>query len=688
MLHNWLRTLVTRNRRQRTAGRRPRSAVRPAVERLEDRRLLSGPQTIFRVTDTADSGTGSFRQAILDANANPGPDFITFNLPGAGLKTITPLSPLPAITDPVIIDGLTQLGYTGSPLIQLDGSQAGAGANGLFITSGGSTVEGLDIHSFSGAGIALETGGGNVLQRDFIGTDPSGTVAQGNGEGVLLVASAGNSIGGPSLKQPTLVSGNATVGVLISAGSTGNTVTSATSIGVNISNTAALPNEWGIEVLNSSANTLDAEATAGNTIDGALISGNSTRNQIDGTFGDFEADIPNPTGVLITTPGNTVGANFISNTNYGLEILGSGATGNLVSGGEYDGNYDGLYIDNAPNTTVKGDATLYGNSNAGLVIFGSGASGTVVQGSFFGTFDGEILPGTQAIGVLINGAPDTTIGGTAAGQGNVIANNTRYGVVIENAGATGNVLEGNLIGNNVVNQVSSAIPNGTGVQILNASGNTIGGTAAGAANAISGNTVDGVLLDGPGATGNLIEGNFIGTNALRTQFLGNRLGIDIQGAAGNTVGDTAAGAGNVIAGNGYGVRVTDGAGDAILSNTMYHNAVAGIALVGTGNDAQAAPVLTSASVSGGQTVITGTLTGVANTAYTLQFFANPLLQSLINVEGFQLLGSATVTTGADGTATFSITLPVQANVGDFVTATATDPNGNTSPFSTQDIQVQ
>ena len=144
----------------------------------------------FTVTNTNDSGVGSLRQAILDANANPGLDNINFAIPGAGPHTIQPTSGLPTITDPVIIDGYTQpgaslntngpgLGSNAVLKIELDGSNAGAGASGLTITAGNSTVQGLVINRFGQNGVLLGTKGGNVLEGNFIGTDVTGTVDLG-----------------------------------------------------------------------------------------------------------------------------------------------------------------------------------------------------------------------------------------------------------------------------------------------------------------------------------------------------------------------------------------------------------------------------------------------------------------------------------------------------------------------------
>src|SRR5207245_2771692 len=98
------------------------------------------------VTNTNDSGPGSLRQAILDANANAGADMIAFNISGAGAHTIIPASALPTITDPVTIDGTTQPGFSGNPLIELNGSNAFG--NGFTINAGSSTVRGLIINRF------------------------------------------------------------------------------------------------------------------------------------------------------------------------------------------------------------------------------------------------------------------------------------------------------------------------------------------------------------------------------------------------------------------------------------------------------------------------------------------------------------------------------------------------------------
>src|SRR5205823_5183540 len=73
------------------------------------------------VLNTNDSGSGSLRQTITDANSTPGPDTITFLIDGSAPHTIAPLSQLPEITAPVIINGWSQPGFAGKPIIEIDG---------------------------------------------------------------------------------------------------------------------------------------------------------------------------------------------------------------------------------------------------------------------------------------------------------------------------------------------------------------------------------------------------------------------------------------------------------------------------------------------------------------------------------------------------------------------------------------
>src|SRR6185312_12546945 len=123
-----------------------------------------------------DGGAGSLRQAILNANASQGADTIRFQIPGSGVRTII-TSGLPIITESDVIDGTTQTGFSGTPLIELTGLEAPAGANGLQLNSiEGSTVRGLIINRFSGSGIIALTGP-NHIERNWIGLASNGTAA-------------------------------------------------------------------------------------------------------------------------------------------------------------------------------------------------------------------------------------------------------------------------------------------------------------------------------------------------------------------------------------------------------------------------------------------------------------------------------------------------------------------------------
>ena len=154
-------------------------------------------QTVFEVNSNNDADDGScdlthcsLREAINATNASPGANTITFNIPGGGVQTITPGSALPTITDPVTIDATSQPGYAGSPLVEINGTSAGAGVDGFTITAGGSTVEGLAINHFAGNGVCV-TGAsytGNTISHNSIFsngklgidlTDGAATCAQG-----------------------------------------------------------------------------------------------------------------------------------------------------------------------------------------------------------------------------------------------------------------------------------------------------------------------------------------------------------------------------------------------------------------------------------------------------------------------------------------------------------------------------
>jgi hypothetical protein len=568
-------TSLRPTRLTRTAGIRNAREPRAVAQESNEARKPVAP-FVFTVTNTNDSGTGSLRQAILDANSMGG-GTITFNITGGGVHTISPLSALPIITQTITIDGYTQPGSspnTNPPTmglntvltIEINGAMAGNSV-GLNIDAINCTVSGLVIDSFQNNGIVTNPIGcnsnGNLIEGNFLGTDPTGTIAHPNnsmnlGSGCIIFCqgSSNNVIGGTTPDARNLISGNVGTGVSFSG--------------------------------------------TGHVVQGNLIG----------------------TDVTGTLP--------LGNTDRGVF---ANASSNLIGG-----------------TTVDARNIISANSR-GVDLFGG--SNNTVQGNFIGTdITGTIALGNPNVGVNVNGTTNNVIGGLAATPGTP---------------------PGNLI-----------------------SGGTGGGSP-------------GVWLGQSAATGNVIQGNIIGADITGTQPLGNQFGIQIDGHD-NTVGGTAAGEGNIIAFNGgstpmcspgfAGIWVHNAAAinNAILGNSVFSNAGLGIDLefdgdpnciepndncdVDTGpNNLQNYPVITSAMSGGGNINIQGSLNSAPSTTFRVEFFDNPQCDTLGNGEGQTFIGSADIPTDASCNAAIDVTFPVTVQSGHVVTATATDPNNNTSEFS-------
>jgi hypothetical protein len=565
------------------------------------------------VTNTNDTGVGSLRKAITDANLTVASDTIKFSI-GSGAQKIKPLSALPAITQPLIIDGTTQPGYAGVPLIELDGSMAGASVTGLQINANSCTVKKLIINRFSFNGISI-TGNSNQITGNYIGTDSTGTSDQGNAQsGVSIQGSAtSNSIGGISAALGNVISGNNSNGILISSG-TASTFVRNNLIGTNAAGNAALGNtSAGIRII-SSPNNIIGETT--------------------GLFTGTNVIAANFRGVTIegdSSTGNKVESNYIGTNSAGATTLGNNQEGVALYSG-------------ASNNKIGGTTGLLRNvisRNGGGVTISGGAHDNKVEGNFIGANPAGTAPlGNTGAGVRVIASPNNTIGGTAAGTGNVIAANFR-GVVIESVESTGNLVQGNFIGTNSMGAVglgnnqegvllstnssstkiggttSSARnvisgngggitvngstnntiqgnfigmkPDGTaplgntssGIRIIDSSGNTMGGVIAGAGNVIAAN-FRGIAIEGIPSTGNFVQGNFIGTNSAGTVGLGNSQdGILLSGgAANNTIGGSSSAARNVISSNGGGIAITNGAKKIIIQGNYIGTNPAGTAPLG------------------------------------------------------------------------------------------------------------
>ena len=272
---NWLRR---RNGRKKSARRRLQ------MELMENRRMWA----VYTVTNTGDEGGGTLRQAIEDANINAGPDQIVFSIPGAGPHTISPLSSFPDIVDTVSIDATTEPDFAGSPIVELDGTNAGASfALRLAPGSDGSEIRGLVINRFQDDAIYVESSS-NTIAGNYVGTDITGLVAAGNSDGITLLNGASNNIiGGLTTADQNVLSGNADNGLTIAdPGSSANQVL-GNLIGLGVDGTSVVGNgAAGVSLtLGADGNFIGGDVAGARNIisgnvDGITITGPPTSNNV------------------------------------------------------------------------------------------------------------------------------------------------------------------------------------------------------------------------------------------------------------------------------------------------------------------------------------------------------------------------------------------------------------------------
>ena len=496
----------------------------------------SSPASIYTVTNANDSGTGSLRRAINDANFSSGADAIHFNIPGAGAHSIHALSDLPAITDPVAIDGTTQPGYAGTPLIEIHGTVGESSRDGLTITAGDSTVRGLTINRFSSDGIRLRDAGNNRIEGNYIGTDLAGGTALANDDGINGYGSGWNTVGGRIAGQGNLISGNDSLGVFfgdgfntLSSTDTPKAIPDSGIVTSTISWTeATLIEDLGVRVYITHPNVSDLEIylIAPDTTRVTLSTGNGgDGDDYFGTEFDDEASLAITDGhapffrvYRPETPLSVLDGLSITGT-WTLEVRDTVASNT----GTLD-NWDVIYrYDAAPDNIVEGNR------------IGTDASGNVT------------LPNRTGVGWY--GGPNY-VGAPVAGAGNLVSGNTSDEIYMSGAGG---VVQGNLIGTNASG--TSAIGFGFDAISMDGNGHQIGGAAVFAGNVIASNLGCGVYING--GAGHLVQGNLVGTDASGTAGLGGTgTGTCIRGGAANTIGGTTPETRNVISGMYEGIRFT------------------------------------------------------------------------------------------------------------------------------------
>lgn len=389
----------------------------------------------------------------------------------------------------------------------------------------------------------------------------------------------------------------------------------------------------------------------------------------------FPADAPATISLSGTLPTLAAGSDRVDGSGAGVIVDGAHLGLNCFEIDSDDNAITGLQIQTcrtgivlkaaARNNMIGGPAegernVISGNAAVGIRVDGSA---NVIQGNYIGTdASGTMSRPNRMEGIWVApGAQDNLIGGSNPGEGNIISGNSLFGVSISGLGAKGNMVKGNYIGVDVTGRV--ALKDRYGVVLDNgAQNNIIGGSAPGEANVISGNQSGGVLIRGSGTNDNLIIGNFIGTDSSRSEALGQGTGIWLlEGAQGNIIGGTGDGEGNVIAHNGiYGLLIEDAdtTGNTIRGNSIHSNSRGSIVSEDGGNMGLAPPIIDAVDPVQG--------TACANCIVDIYSDSAD--------EGEVYEGSTKA--DADGRFIFD-----EAPSGPFVTATATDANGNTSTFS-------
>jgi len=496
---------------------------------------------------------------------------------------------------------------------------------------GGATAAHRNIISGNqSSGITFQnTNGGNTVQGNYIGLDITGTsviIGSSQDHGIRTFASADYVvIGGSAAGEGNVISGNTHSGIIFEVNGAHHTV-KGNIIGLQADGLTYLASNAQVRGINidwnsnmtiggsapGDRNIISGNTTYGIYVDGlnagGLGSGNAIKGNYigpDGTGNNFVTGSSQDYGVYLdnyssstTIGGSALGeGNVISgNTNSGIYIdqnLSNTVYGNIIglqsdgltyfAGAGYTGantQDNGIYISNSSNNIIGSSTSterniISGNETYGIYVTGASSTGNVIKGNYIGLQSNGttiVTSAAQDYGITIaTSAASNTIGGIAAGEGNVLSGNSNTGVYVASGAGTGNNLYGNIIG--LQKDGNTAVASSTqiiGVQ-LSASSSVVGGNTSAHRNILSGNTSSGIILSQAQSLSNIVQGNYIGLQSNGTTIVGSQpygLTIELQ-AANNIVGGTGAGEGNVISGNStYGINSTS-----TLANSIYGNIV-------------------------------------------------------------------------------------------------------------------
>ncbi len=630
-------------------------------------------QQSYVVTTINDSGVGSLRQAIIDANANAttsaAPHSISFAITGGGLQSIALLTSLPTITQPTVIDGLSQSGSSCGTLVPQNPNGSisatntphtlnvevttknivsGASVFTVASTATGTTLKGMVINGSRGASLynVSVAASGVTVECNYIGTNQAGSASVYNtGAGGLRAVSTAGTL----ILQNNLVSGNGQYGIYLESAQNSDIYKNI--IGLNAIGTVALPN---VKSDNTAGTGIYMTSTTNADVYKNVISGHrsdamgsnfgpyNTGVQIRGNYVGTDISglqaIPNGNGINMFAQDATIGGNTIDDRN----VVASNTSNNIR-------------INNARNSTISGNY---------LGIAADGRTG-------IGNSSVSLYMGYQANNVII--------GGSDPGEGNLIGNTSNYGFTTEGAGTTNVTIQGNYFGTNPEGDDHGSDWRGV---LLRSPGVTFGGSQPGEGNVVGFNST-GLRVEWPDS---VLEGNYIGVLPNGTD-VGNSYGIEMAGNNATLGGSASSGQKNTVAFNYTGVVVW-GSGNNLERNSVHSNSYMGIDLGGDGstsndpldvdtgaNNLQNYPI--SSNIVRCDESSEGPVekfNSTPNTQFTIDYYENPSWTAgSTPPEAEEWVSSETITTDANGDA--DITIPGSITTPSFI---ATDPSGNSS----------